>query len=169
MYFLVLSAKSERAELMLLCCAQTHSWDIFLSPLQLPSSSFSLFCSSKGTCCVEVTLSRPQLQREGERKEVEGERQNTFPGGGERRGGGSEDEPAFCSSAECTTSLSHPVFFFLSPFSLHIVSCADILFFRAVSFWAPSKSPGFHSPLRSPLRCCAFSSPPSSLRRKDEK
>lgn len=40
-----------------------------LSPLPTPLSSL-LFCSSKGTCCVEVTLSRPQLQSQPQRKEV---------------------------------------------------------------------------------------------------
>lgn len=80
-------------------------------------------------------------------------RENTFPGGGERRGG--MGEPVFCSLAECTTSLSHRCFFFFttSLSSFHIVSCADILFSQAVSFLAPrekkKKSPLL---LRSPLR-----------------
>lgn len=92
---------------------------------QLPSSSFSLFCSSKGTCCVEVTLSRPQLQSQGERKEVERERERDrtlFQGVEKGREGGREDEPAFCSLAECTTSLSHPVFF-LSHIPLFFSHC----------------------------------------------
>lgn len=157
-------------------------WDTllrFFFPLSLrvclsQLRSFSLFCPSKGTCCVEVTLSRPQLQR-GERKEVERarerERQNTFPGGGEKQGGKGVGEGASVLQLSWMHNFSLflsscfplPFFFFTSLTSLsafHIVSCTDILFSRAVFCFGSQKKPPvsvfFKKPIMAP---CSSTSP----------
>lgn len=96
------------------CCADTPgtlslslSTSLAASPSSSSSSScslFSLFCSSEGTCYVEVTLGRPQLQKRarekrGRERKEEREREHFCRGDG-------EGEPALCSVPECTTSLS---------------------------------------------------------------
>lgn len=138
---------------MLLRCVHTHSWDIVLSRLQLPSSSYSLFCSSKGTCCVEVTLSRPQLQREGERKEVGRETEHFSRGW--RKADRGEGRRASLLQLSWMHNFSLSPFFVSPQSSLHIVSCADILFSLAVAFWASQKAPVlFFS--EKPIKHCAF-------------
>lgn len=102
-------ARSARAVMLQLCFPSVRA--LLCPPCEVQGRSsgafrrsyrFSLFCSSKGTCCVELSSA---AERRREKRQRGGG--SLFHGGW--REGGKLKRGGACSSAECITSLPHPV------------------------------------------------------------